>query len=138
MVREIESDLRENVSMQWKHKSFSSVEGNKSAYAHVFLGIPPLDAVMVLLFFSLKEEVQADLAKLLYEKAASSRSEWKMYSEIRSIALAKYDLDLSEIDELPPAATTSVKDTTGANTTAIDVLDVVQNVARFVFDITTI
>ena len=132
LVREIESDLRENVSMQWKHKSFSSVEGNKSAYAHVFLGIPPLDASGGgASLFSLKEEVQADLAKLLYEKAASSRSEWKMYSEIRSIALAKYDLDLSEIDELPPAATTSVKDTTGANTTAIDVLDVVRDIRSF-------
>jgi len=135
LVQDIESDLRETVSIQWKKKASSNVsessDVNKNTYAHVFLGIPLMDLNGATIF-SVKKEVQAQLAKSLYEKAASSLTEWKMYSDIRSIALAKYNLDLSEIDELPPATITSVKDGTAvAKKSAIDVLDVVRDIRSF-------
>ena len=109
LVRDIESDLSENISIQWKTNSATSVredsEQRNNRFAHVFLSIPPMEIGTII--FSLKKEVETCLARLFYEKAASSLNEWKMYSEIRSIALLKYDVNLSEIDELPPATISS-------------------------------
>jgi len=70
---------------------------------------------------SIKERVKDVLAKKLYENAASSLDNWKTYSEMRSIALAKYGIDLSEIDELPA---TIIGQKNG-------VLDIIQNISSF-------
>ena len=45
--------------------------------------------------------------QVVLRKSSLFLTEWKMYSEIRSIALLKYGINLSEIDELPPATISS-------------------------------
>ena len=136
LVRDIESDLSENISIQWKTNSATSVredsERRNNRFAYVFLSIPPMEIGTII--FSLKKEVETCLARLFYEKAASSLNEWKMYSEIRSIASLKYGINLSEIDELPPAtisSTSTCVEDTGVKNVAIDVLDIVRDIRSF-------
>ena len=77
LVRDIESDLSENISIQWKTNSATSVredsERRNNRFAYVFLSIPPMEIGTII--FSLKKEVETCLAKLFYEKAASSLNE---------------------------------------------------------------
>ena len=110
LVRDIESDLSENISIQWKTNSATSVredsERRNNRFAYVFLSIPPMEDWY---YYFLPQEGSG---KRVWPSCSTKKQPLLLTNgkctQKFSIALLKYGINLSEIDELPPATISSL------------------------------